>query len=150
MNTSTALRDLNHVRSNTQKSQWYSVFSYFFKVPMSMTTMDRKVHAFKRRVDAEALTSTAIQELEPHLLRNIRQFCSKMLDSSSKSGDWSKSRNMTSWIAYLMADLMGEITFHKSWDMVESEKNRNVLKILNTGVAGLHLVCYNLQLGLLD
>ena len=78
-NTNTGLRDIHSVRANVQKSQFYSVFSDFFKVPMSVTTIDRKVHAFKRRIDAEALNLTAIRDIEDAVLKNNRLFCGKIV-----------------------------------------------------------------------
>jgi len=116
INTTTALRDIYHVRANVQKSQFFGMFSHFFKVPMSMTTIDRKAHAFKRRVDAEALTLTAIQNLEPIVLKNIRLFYQKMLDEQANNtkASWNKARNLLEWTRYIMTDIIGDITFHQN------------------------------------
>jgi hypothetical protein len=113
---------------------------------MSMTTIDRKAHAFKRRVDAEALTTTAIQPLEEAVLRNVRKFCCYMIDNpESAHNGWSVARNMSEWCGYLMTDTMGDITFHRNWKMMDCTENRALLKTLSEGVAGLNMVSNSLQ-----
>ena len=47
---------------------------------MVMTTIDKKEHGFKRRIAAEALTDTAIQEMKGGITPIIERFCEKMLD----------------------------------------------------------------------
>ena len=106
-----------------------------------MTTIDRKTHAFKRRVDAEALTSTAIQEMEGSVLRNVRLFCRQILvNSEDPTKAWSQAINLSEWTGYLMTDIMGDITFHRNWKMMESVSNRGILETLSKGVAGLNMV----------
>ena len=86
MNTNTALRDIYNVRANVQKSQFFAIFSHFFKEQMSMTTIDKKRHAFKRRIDAEALSSSALKNYEAQTLNNVRMFCRHMLDEGAPEG----------------------------------------------------------------
>ena len=106
-----------------------------------MTTIDRKAHAFKRRIDAEALTHIAIQEVEEPVLRNVRYFCDQMIDESLPEGNtWSEARDMSKWSGYLMSDIMGDITFHRNWNMMKSSENRELLGTLSKGVAGLNMV----------
>ena len=116
-----------------------------------MTTIDRKAHAFKRRIDAEALTHGAIQEMEAPVLRNVRYFCTQMIDETLLNRkEWSEPRDMSKWPGYLMTDIMGDITFHRNWKMMESSKNRELLKTLSAGVAGLNMVRNKLKSSQLD
>lgn len=143
MNSNNALRDIYHVRANCQKSQFFTVFSHFFKVQMVMTTIDHKEHAFKRRIAAEALTAKAMKEMEPAVTRNIDIFVDKMIDdpsSKTQKKEWNSARNMSEWCGWLVNDIMGDITFHRNWNMLTSEENRDVLKVLNGGVGGLNMV----------
>ncbi len=139
VNTVTALQDIYSVRANTQKAQFYSVFSYFFKVPMIVTTIDRKDHASKKRILSQALTATAIKSMEDSILTNVRKFCQHLLDEKPSRG-WNEPKNMTEWIAYVTSDIMGEITFDRSWNTIERDENRHILRIISQGVAGLNLV----------
>jgi hypothetical protein len=108
---------------------------------MVMTTLDHKEHAFKRRIAAEALTAPALKEMEAGVMRNIDIFCNKMLDDPmDKTAKWNSARNMSQWCGWLVNDIMGDITFHRSWNMLTSEENRDILQILNQGVGGLIMV----------
>ena len=141
MNSNTALKEVYHVRSNSQKSQFFTVFAHFFKVQMIMTTLDKEEHAFKRRIAAEALTPAALKGMEPLVLRNTRVFCEKMLDDpKDRSKRWNSARNMSEWCGYLVNDIMGDITFHRNWNMLGSDENRELIKVLNQGVGGLNMM----------
>jgi hypothetical protein len=53
-------------------------------------------HASKHRIAAEALTATALKQMESALMRTINIFCDKMLDDlSNKTKGWNSARNMS-------------------------------------------------------
>lgn len=139
MNTNTALQDIYNVRANVQKSKFFTVFSHFFKEQMSMTTIDKKKHAFKRRIDAEAMTSSALKNYEAQTLKNVRTFCRHLVDEGAPN-EWNNARDLTEWTSYVLSDIMGDNTFSHNWNMMESTDNRGILQVLAKGVAGLHMV----------
>ena len=104
-----------------------------------MTTIDRKKHAFKRRIDAEALTGPALRNYEAKSLENIRKFCNYLIDDNQQGG-WSTARDMTEWTSYVLSDIMGDNTFSHNWNMMDKKENRGILGTLAEGVAGLHMV----------
>ena len=118
----------------------YSAFGHFFKVPASLTTIDKTQHAFKRRVTAQALNQRSIQGLEEMILKNMRKLCSALYDHDSAEKEWSSSKNMTTAISYTVSDIMGDVTFSRSWNTQESAENRYVLDLLPQGTSGINLV----------
>jgi cytochrome P450 len=97
-----------------QKSQVYGSFKYFFSnVDMSMTTINKKEHAFKRRINIKALRPQAIEAVQDQILQNIRYFCCTLVDEG-KYAEWSASRNMSKVVGYLISDIMGDITSSKN------------------------------------
>jgi hypothetical protein len=72
--------------------------------------------------------------MEKFILDKVRVFCRvlpqaplDLLDVQKTSGEvkgWSAAQNMGSMSDYLAFDVMGELAFGKSFDMMESEKNR--------------------------
>jgi cytochrome P450 len=141
INSNTALHDIYEVKANVQKSSYYSVFSHFFKVPMSMTTIDLKKHAFKRRIDHQAMSQSAIKGMEDLVLKNVRIFCDKLIDEgepANKDG-WYTQRDMSAWTGYVTSDTMGDVTFNRNWNVLQSSENRGILEILPQGVSGLNL-----------
>lgn len=134
-----ALREIYNTQANVQKSQVHEAFTHFFKTRMSMTTIDREEHAFKRRVNIKALTLNAIKDLEGRLIKNIDLFCANLLDEvPSKS--WNSAKDMSKWSAYLASDIQGDVTFTRNWNVLQSSENRNVVEILPQGVQGLYVV----------
>ena len=139
VNSNTALRDVYGVNANTQKSQVYAAFGHFFKVPATMTTIDKKTHAFKRRVTVRALTNNSVKNLEELMLRNIRIFCRLLLDESSTQG-WNSAKNLTKMISFVLSDIMGDVTFSRNWNTQRSDENRYILNLLPLGTGGINLV----------
>ena len=147
INTVAALKPIYGGKANTQKARFYSTFSYFFKVPMIVTTINKEDHAFKKHILSQALTTTAVNGMESSLLINVRKFCRHLRDKDA-SKDWSDAKDMSKWTAYVTSDIMGAMTFSQSWNIMESDKNKHILTIISQGVAGLNLVrtCMALKL----
>jgi cytochrome P450 len=123
-----------------QKSQVYGSFKYFFSnVDMSMTTINKKEHAFKRRINIKALRPQAIEAVQDQILQNIRYFCCTLVDEG-KYAEWSASRNMSKVVGYLISDIMGDITSSKNWNTQRDPQNRHFVEDSTLGTAGIHLV----------
>ena len=140
LNTNTALIGIYGTNANTQKSQVYSAFGHFFKVPASLTTIDKTQHAFKRRVTAQALNQRSVQGLEETILYNIRRLCNVLSGHETASKEWSSPHNMTNMISYAVSDIMGDVTFSRSWNTLVSTENRHILELLPQGTSGINLV----------
>ncbi|KAH7313889.1 hypothetical protein B0I35DRAFT_513471 [Stachybotrys elegans] len=67
INSPAASRDLHNVNSNTFESGAYGSSKRFFGAEMTLTTIDDKVHAFRRRVNVQAITPAAVRGFE-HLV----------------------------------------------------------------------------------
>lgn len=74
INSAQASRDLHNVNSNTFKADAYSSFKRFFGAEMSLTTVDHKAHAFRRRVNMTAITPTAVKEFEDQVTPHVDEF----------------------------------------------------------------------------
>ncbi|KAI1258794.1 cytochrome P450 [Xylariaceae sp. FL1019] len=141
INSAVGSKDLHRANANTFKSSVYGSFKHFFGAEMSLTTVDHKIHAFRRRVNAIALNHSAIAGFEarvkPHvdfLINTITQSC------LSEESSWSSPQNMAHVLAYCVADIMGDMTFSQHWNVQRHKKNRHFVHDLPKGVAGIHLV----------
>jgi hypothetical protein len=112
---------------------------------MSMTMMDKKKHAFRRRVIHRGLTGN-IMETEELMLRNVRVFCNMLQDENPVAiGGWHSAKDMTLLTAYVTSDIMGDVTFSRNWGMLKSEENRFLMELLPKGVLGINIVCIGPQ-----
>ena len=147
VNSSTALQEIYSTAANTTKSQHYKTFNHFFKVPMISTIIgDRKKHSFRKRFHSQALSASNIKGLEESIITNLHKFC-HFLDIGSP-GDWTAAHDMTKWMSYLSFDTIGDLTFSRNWNLLESEENRNIPGVISQGVRGLNLVSRRLDPGI--
>lgn len=151
INSCSALHDIYSRKANVQKSSFYRVFSHYFKAPSVLTTIMAREHGHKRRIVAQGLSDSAIQAMEGHFLRNVRKFCSKLVCEEffetnklstrmEMSEGWGPPKNMTRWTDYLTFDIMGDLCFSRSFDMLDSVENHYILEVLPAALQGLNTV----------
>jgi hypothetical protein len=147
VNTAEGLQKIYGNKANTKKSSYYHVFSDVFKGDSSLTTVDNQLHAKKKKTVSSALSESSIRGMEELILRNIRIFCEALGQSSpeydqSVLGEderWGEPKNLTDYAGYLSFDIMGDICFSSSFNMLRSEANRYILRVLPEGVNGLNV-----------
>ncbi|PNP58823.1 hypothetical protein THARTR1_01071 [Trichoderma harzianum] len=144
INSAKASRDLHDVNSNTFKADAYGSFKRFFGAEMSLTTVDHKAHAFRRRVNMTAITPAAVKEFEDQVTPHLDEFISIIGEGagSKSQGDhgWSSGKDMSYAVAFCIADIMGSVTFGRTWNVQRDPEYRRFVKDLPNGVAGIHLV----------
>lgn len=146
INTNTALHSIYSARANVQKAKFYNVFTALFKVPGTVTIIDKVEHGIRRRLTNQGLTMSAIKSMEGLMLENIRSFCDQLVDVKRRSADdaaaseWSAGRNMTKLLARVTFDIVGDLCFGRNWNVIKSERNRSFLDIIPEGTAGMLLV----------
>ena len=60
-------------------------------------------------------------------------------DGENQEG-WSSPKDMTRWAGYLAFDIMGDVCFSHSFEMLEKDENRYISDVLPRGVQGLNIV----------
>jgi hypothetical protein len=141
------MKDIYGVYSSTQKSKVYTAYSHFFKVPSIVTTMERKVHAVRRRISVRALTLAVVKGLEGLILKDCDIF-SWIIGRRSRDweadieddGAWGKGKSMTKLVPWLVSDIMGDVTFNRNWNLLRSEKNRHIVDVLSLGACSINTV----------
>lgn len=159
VDTNTALHAIYSHKANVQKSSYYSIFSHYFKAPSVLTAITAKEHGRKRRIVSQGLSDSAIMAMEDHVLKNVRNFCGKLvhedtfeskdrgqLEEKRSSIGWGKAKNMSLWTSYLTFDVMGDLCFSHSFNMLESSSNHYMLQVLPAGVQGLNIVRHRLPI----
>ena len=162
INTNTALHAIYNRKANVQKSSYYNIFSHYFKAPSVLTTITAKEHGRKRRIVGQGFSDSAIAAMEDHILKHVRYFCDKLTqpdlfenttstDASGgedSKGTWYPAKNISRWASYLTFDIMGDLCFSNTFNMLESPENHYMLDVLPAGVQGLNIVSQPEYLGL--
>ncbi|TGO86488.1 hypothetical protein BPOR_0299g00040 [Botrytis porri] len=133
-NSTTALQDIYSSAANTQKSDFYTIYHYFFKVPSIVTTIDKKLHAIKRRILVKALNPQAVQELQNLIYQNTQRFSQYLREGKNGKvsvGEWTHPHDMSKALTYLQADIMGDVTFSRNWGMLNNEENRHIIGLMS-------------------
>ena len=94
---------------------------------------------------SQALSGNMVKAMEDHVLKHVDIFCNCMINQTDGAEtmavmNWSSARNMTAWSSRLTFDVMGDVAFGRTFEMLTSEANRYILDILPNGVHGLNLV----------
>ncbi|KAF2268727.1 cytochrome P450 [Lojkania enalia] len=144
--------DIYSMNANVKRSQVYASTAHFFGgTPSSNTTPDIKEHTFRRKVNVRALNPVNIKSMKEQILKNVRYFRENLVDGNRD--DWSPPHDMSHQlmlpdtrhdmdkpVGYLISDVMGNITFSKSFELQKKPDNRDILTSLPQAVAGIHLV----------
>lgn len=111
---------------------------------MSLTTVDHKAHAFRRRVNMTAITPAAVKEFEGQVTPHVDEFIGIISEGAGSKAQgehgWSSGKDMSYAVAFCIADIMGSMTFGRTWNVQKDPKYRRFVKDLPNGVAGIHLV----------
>lgn len=147
-NTNTALKTIYGFNANVRKADFYTAFPVNKNTFNVHSSIDKVSHARKRRVLSHAFSDKAIKSMEKYVLEKVRTFCRALpttqfdfMDVQKSSGekDWSSPKNMGEYSDWLAFDVMGELAFGKSFDMIERPDNRFASTLLGNA-AHRHLI----------
>lgn len=146
-NTNTALRDIYSSKANVRKSNFYSGFPADKNVMNTHSAIDKAEHARKRRVLSPAFSDNAMRAMETNVLAHVRQFCSNLGEVTAPTAaysddgpQWTLAKNITYQANYMTFDVMGDLCFGKSFNMLSSPRNRFAIDLI-TNATRRHLIC---------
>ena len=149
INTNEGLQKIYGTSAHTQKSRkFYGVFGEVFHGDSSLTTIDHQRHVRKKKAVSTALADANVKKMEELILKNVRVLLSRIGERrNEKTGQtfpastefWSDPKNMTTWCDYFSFDIMGDICFQGSFEMLSKPDNRYILDVLPLGVNGLNM-----------
>ncbi|KAL1630658.1 hypothetical protein SLS54_000529 [Diplodia seriata] len=130
INDPAALKAIYGHRANVRKSDFYLAFPAVPGAFSTHTALDRHAHARKRRVMSHAFSDAALKGVEDYVLGYVRQFVGKLAGGGGGGGDgngeeWSPVRDVGEWSTYLGFDVMGDLAFGKSFNMLEGDVPEN-------------------------
>ena len=95
--------------------------------------IDKTMHGRKRRVLSQAFSEAALKGMEDVMLLHVRQLCAELAGEGGTQTGESQGvvRNMGNWFSYLSYDVMGELCFGKSFDMLVAEGKRHMIGLVD-------------------
>ncbi|KAJ5703328.1 hypothetical protein N7493_011717 [Penicillium malachiteum] len=144
VNSDRGLHDIYGHGKRLQKADFYNGFTAIKGVYNTHNAIDKSMHGRKRRVLSQAFSETALKGMEDVMLLHVRQLCASLAGYSVNEKETSESkgvvRNMGNWFSYLSYDVMGELCFGKSFDMLIAEGKRHMIGLVDRA-ANRHYVC---------
>ena len=75
---------------------------------------------------SHAFSDAALKGVEDYVLGYVRSFVGKLAGGSQgDAGAWSPARDVSEWSTYLGFDVMGDLSFGKSFNMLEGDVPEN-------------------------
>lgn len=131
-NTTGGLRDIHTGSKNTniQKAKNYIVL-HDRGVPSTHSAIDKDTHAAKRKVMSHGFSEQALRGLEGFMVENISKWTNTLMEGASdESKGWSSPKDMATYANYLTFDVLGDLCFGKSLNLIESDKLRSIPKVM--------------------
>ncbi|KAJ5267074.1 hypothetical protein N7478_009882 [Penicillium angulare] len=124
-NTRDALNDIYGIRANVRKVDAWAAYSASRRSPNVLSAIDKNVHSFKRRTLAAVFSQRGMNEIESRILEHVEKFTDLLGtkdDSPSflDASGWRSPKLMTQVCDWLSFDIIGDITYGKSFDMLRS------------------------------
>ncbi|OOF93449.1 hypothetical protein ASPCADRAFT_209401 [Aspergillus carbonarius ITEM 5010] len=136
VNTAQGLHDIYGHGKRLKKADFYNAFPAIKGVYNTHNAIDKVMHGRKRRVLSQAFSDHALQSMEDVMLLHVRQLCAG-LAHPQKTG---QVQDMGRWFSYLTYDVMGELCFGKSFDMLIESSRRRLIELVDRA-ANRHYVC---------
>ncbi|GAB7356545.1 hypothetical protein MBLNU459_g7285t2 [Dothideomycetes sp. NU459] len=114
------------------KGPWYDGPSGVGETRGIQSDKNHTTHRWKRGIWAQANSVAAINEFQPLLLQHIDLFLQKM--SASKQID------IGQWFTFLSFDVMGDLAFGHSFDMLKTGESHHFMVILHNFMNSLNLL----------
>lgn len=128
-NSHSAMSEIYSTRANVRKDDAYSVMSASRHIPSTIGCLNKKQHASKRRILAQLFTETALKGVEERVLSHISTFCACL--HTGRSSEWGMAKNMASWSDFLSFDIISDLCYGKSFNLLESEALRYIPKVIS-------------------
>ncbi|KAF5240860.1 hypothetical protein FANTH_9381 [Fusarium anthophilum] len=143
INTPTGLKTIYNNKANVKKAEYYKVYPRNINATTTWNSVDKTVHARKRRVMNHAFSDKALRSCEPIIHSNIDRWID-LLSQEIGARHWSSSFNMARWADHLVFDTLGELCFGKSFGMKEHDSGlRHIPKLMTDFMATVHPTAYS-------
>jgi Cytochrome P450 len=143
VNTTQGLRDIYAHGKPFKKADFYNGFTAIKGVYNTHNVIDKTVHGKKRRVLSHAFSDHALKGMEDVMLLHIRQLCAILgeeprydgrdivLENEYKTDKGLVVRNMSNWLSFMTYDVLGELCFGKSFDLLVDGAKRRMVHLVD-------------------
>ncbi|PQE16354.1 Benzoate 4-monooxygenase cytochrome P450 protein [Rutstroemia sp. NJR-2017a WRK4] len=122
-NSPSSYRTIYQSRANVKKGKFYEMWPRNLNAPNTLGTVDKLMHARKRRVLNHAFSPEAIRSAENFVIQHVDRWNEILIDGND-GRDWTEPVNISEMIDYLVHDILGDLCFGRSLDLKEPGENQ--------------------------
>jgi cytochrome P450 len=137
----TALQQIYGTRKAFKKSLYYDgIRKAEGGGATTFTAVDESTHEIKRRLLSYAFSEKSMRDYEPYVSHNINKWLDVLGDGSLSSTGWTTPKNVATWINYLTFDIITDLAYGKSFDLLGKEDMRFASELVPKGAFAAYVV----------
>ncbi|KAK8064343.1 hypothetical protein PG994_006981 [Apiospora phragmitis] len=126
---STAYADVYGMKSNVRRSHFYTAFKRKISENTTLNTIDVAQHAYKRKLLQTCFTEKSMRAATTFIIKHVDRWNEVLTqESGTNEKEWSAFVNFSDKIDALIFDIMGDLSFGRSFDIKEPGENQ--LKVI--------------------
>ncbi|KFY09577.1 hypothetical protein V492_05436 [Pseudogymnoascus sp. VKM F-4246] len=122
-NSPSAYRAIHQTKANVKKGKFYEIWPRNSQHINTLTTVDKMIHARKRRVLNSVFSEKAIRSAEAFVVKHVDRWTELLIDGNDGK-EWTAPQNMSNLAEYLVFDIMGDLSFGTSFELKEPGENQ--------------------------
>ncbi|KAJ6021301.1 cytochrome P450 monooxygenase [Penicillium herquei] len=129
-NTHSGMNTIYSTRANVRKTETYVAMSASRRTPNTISSTDKTVHGFKRRIMSQVFSDHGLRSVEERFLPRINDFVTLLWDGNVKGSTkedesvWGSPRNMATMCGWLAFDIISDLSFGEHFNMLKSPELR--------------------------
>lgn len=128
-----AFADIYGMKSNVRRSPFYTAFQRNTKERNTLNVIDVAEHAQKRKLLNLSFTEKSLRAAAGFMVRHVDRWNEIMLEENSSTTEWSAPVDLSEKVDTLVFDIMGDLSFGKSFDI--KEPGDNPLRVIPHNIA---------------
>ncbi|KAL3451492.1 cytochrome P450 [Aspergillus insuetus] len=139
INTYTGMSGVYSTRANVVKADAYSIMSASRHMPSTISSIDKKQHAAKRKVLARLFTEKALKGVEDRVLSHVDTFCASLRAGTEAGGG--VARDIAAWSDYLTLDIISDLCYGEAFGLLRAETHRYIPNVIGC-VSRRNAICF--------
>jgi len=143
--TAAALKAIYGANAHVKKGDWYLTLDMSAGAPSVQMVIDQQQHALRRRAMSPAFSERALGDAEPLIKAKAAKLCAKLAEmlDGGEDNTWSgRSVDLARLMAYYGYDLISDLAFGRSFELLDHERHRFVPGVLKSASVFLYYVGY--------
>lgn len=124
--------DIYGLKSNVRRSRFYDGFTINEEIS-TLTTSDVALHARKRKILNQCFNEKSIRAASGFVVKHVDRWHQLLVDERTDLTEWSKTIEFSDELEKLTFDIMGDLSFGKSFGL--KEPGDNPLKAIPNAIA---------------